>query len=170
MIFSFSNSGFRDPETGVYNLTYFMEVFHREWYSHLRDGQGLALLYLCPHIHETHNQPHLLEFFTKHVQQSLLRRTDLIARVNQNRFAVGLFNIDSSGVEKVLNRIDEEIAKFNQEFGKQQSMQVDYKIVACICLPKQKTQIESLFSAADEHLINLERTSDDHRALYTLAS
>ena len=68
MIYSFRNSGFRDPETGVYNQTYFMEVFNREWHRHIRDNQSLALLYLCPHIHETVKQPHLLELFMKQVQ------------------------------------------------------------------------------------------------------
>ena len=72
MIYSFSNSGFRDPETGVYNQTYFMEVFNREWHRHMRDRQGLALLYLCPHIHETISQPQLLELFMKEQQVRLV--------------------------------------------------------------------------------------------------
>ena len=118
MIFSFSNSGFRDPETGVYNQTYFMEVFNREWHRHARDSQSLALLYISPHIHESLKQPHLLERFTQQLQESLLRSTDLIARMNHNKFALGLFNITEAGTETVLKRIDEQIAIFNSEFIK----------------------------------------------------
>ncbi len=106
MIYSFRNSGFRDPETGVYNQTYFMEVFNREWHRHIREHQSLALLYLCPHIHETVKQPHLLEFFMKEVQEAILRTTDLVARMDNDHFALGLFNINEDGTQIVLERIE----------------------------------------------------------------
>mgnify|MGYP006172806751 CR=1 FL=1 len=97
MIYSFSNSGFRDPETGVYNQTYFMEVFNREWHRHIRDHQSLALLYLCPHIHETISQPQLLELFMKQVQQALMRTTDLLARINNQSLVQRAANFPSWG-------------------------------------------------------------------------
>ncbi|MGL5048299.1 MAG: diguanylate cyclase domain-containing protein [Shewanella sp.] len=164
MIYSFRNSGFRDPETGVYNQTYFMEVFNREWHRHMRDNQSLALLYLCPHIHETVKQPHLLEFFTKHVQEALLRATDLIARLDHNHFALGLFNIDDVGTEVVLKRIEQQIADFNLDFGKHHKLTIDYKLAACICLPTRESKIESLFNQVSQLSQQLEKNHDQSQA------
>lgn len=145
MIYSFRNSGFRDPETGVYNQTYFMEVFNREWHRHIRDHQSLALLYLCPHIHETVKQPHLLEFFMKQVQEAILRTTDLVARLNNNSFALGLFNIDEPGTQIVLQRIEDKIKQFNLEYGRQHTSHVDFELAGCICTPEQDLNIEIIF-------------------------
>ncbi|MCS6129452.1 diguanylate cyclase [Shewanella baltica] len=168
MIYSFRNSGFRDPETGVYNQTYFMEVFNREWHRHMREHQSLALLYLCPHIHETVKQPHLLEFFTKQVQEALLRATDMIARLDHNHFALGLFNIDEVGTEVVLKRIEQQISDFNQDFGKNHKLTIDYKLAACICLPTQENKIESLFSNVSQLSQDLEKSNDQSQALIRL--
>lgn len=146
MIYSFKNSGFRDPQTGVYNQVYFMEVFNREWHRHIRDNQSLALLYLCPHIHETVKNPDVLEFLMKQVQEAILRTTDLVARLDDDNFALGLFNIDGPGTEIVLSRIEEQIERFNQEYGKQHTSHVDYELAACVCTPKRDKPIESLFN------------------------
>ncbi|MCH1931616.1 diguanylate cyclase [Shewanella sp. A25] len=168
MIYSFRNSGFRDPETGVYNQTYFMEVFHREWHRHMREHQSLALLYLCPHIHETVKQPHLLEFFTKQVQEALLRATDLLARMDHNHFALGLFNIDEDGTEVVLKRIEEQIGEFNREIAQNHKLKIDYKLAGCICLPTNAHRIESLFANVSQLSLELERNQQQTKALIHL--
>lgn len=168
MIYSFRNSGFRDPETGVYNQTYFMEVFNREWHRHMREHQSLALLYLCPHIHETVKQPHLLEFFTKQIQEALLRATDMIARLDHNHFALGLFNIDEEGTEVVLERIEQHIQAFNQDFGKNHKLKIDYKLAACICLPTQEQKIETLFTNVSKLSLELEKNLQQSQALIRL--
>ncbi|MGL5360177.1 MAG: diguanylate cyclase domain-containing protein [Shewanella sp.] len=146
MIYTFCNSGLRDPETGVYNQTYFMEVFNREWQRHLREQQQLALLYLRPHIDETLKQPHLLEFFTKHLQEALLRATDMIARLDHKHVAIGLFNVDEAGTRVVLKRIEQQIKAFNQEFGKNHQFQIDYQLAALVCQPTAELKIEALFT------------------------
>ena len=168
MIYSFRNSGFRDPETGVYNQTYFMEVFNREWQRHLRDNQSLALLYLCPHIHETIKQPHLLEMFTKHVQDSLLRATDLLARLDKHHFALGLFNVDDLGTEVVLKRIEEKMQEFTETFGQNQSFRINYKIAAGICVPNRDTNIEKLFITVEQLSHELDAMHDQHQAVIRL--
>ncbi|MGL4898532.1 MAG: diguanylate cyclase domain-containing protein [Shewanella sp.] len=152
MIYSFRNSGFRDPETGVYNQTYFMEVFNREWQRHIREQQQLSLLYLRPHIDETLKQPHLLEFFTKQVQQGVFRATDMIARLDHKHFALGLFDIGEAGTKVVIARIEEQIRTFNQEFGKNHQFQIDYKLAALICRPTQELKIEALFTQVAKQL------------------
>ncbi|QIR14142.1 diguanylate cyclase domain-containing protein [Shewanella aestuarii] len=168
MIYSFRNSSFRDPETGVYNQIYFMEVFNREWHRHLREKQTLALLYLCPHIHETVKQPHLLELFTNQVQQALLRATDLIARIDTNHFAVGLFNIDEQGTHVVLNRIDEQIKQFLEKFGKEHHFTLSYKLAGVLCIPTNEQTIEKLFVNVEALSNELERDHTKHQALINM--
>ncbi|BAJ02931.1 diguanylate cyclase domain-containing protein [Shewanella violacea] len=162
MIYSFRNSGFRDPETGVYNQTYFMEVFNREWHRHIRDHQSLALLYLCPHIHETVKQPHLLEFFMKQVQEAILRTTDLVARLNNNSFALGLFNIDEQGTQIVLHRIEEKIELFNLEYGKKYTSHVDYELAGYTCTPARNLRIELIFEDVESLTHELEMEKNKH--------
>ncbi|MCL1143655.1 diguanylate cyclase domain-containing protein [Shewanella gaetbuli] len=168
MIYSFRNSSFRDPETGVYNQNYFMEVFNREWHRHLRDKQSLALLYLCPHIHETVKQPHLLELFTNQVQEALLRATDLIARLDKNHFALGLFNIDEQGIEVVLKRIDDQINLFLSQYGKEHSFSIDYKLAGGVCLPSERKNIEELFTQVESVSTALEQDTSRHQMLITM--
>ncbi len=151
MIYSFSNSGFRDPETGVYNQTYFMEVFNREWHRHMRDHQSLALLYLCPHIHETISQPQLLELFMKQVQQALLRSTDLLARLDNQAFALGIFEIDNSGAQVVIDRLELTIGDFNHNLQKQHHGEIEYELGGCVCTPNREIYLETLFETVEQH-------------------
>ncbi len=168
MIYSFRNSGFRDPETGVYNQTYFMEVFNREWHRHIREHQSLSLLYLCPHVHETVKQPHLLELFMKQVQEAILRTSDLVARLDDNKFALGLFNIDEEGTKVVLGRIEKQIEQFNLDYGKQFTSHVDYDLAACICMPERDLNIELLFEDVEKLSHELELESTKHIELRNL--
>jgi diguanylate cyclase (GGDEF)-like protein len=168
MIYSFRNSGFRDPETGVYNQTYFMEVFNREWHRHQRDNQTLALLFLCPHIHETIKQDHLLELFTHQIQQALLRTTDLLARIDTTHFALGLFNVDSEGTQVVLERIAKQVDEFMIKHGREHNFTINYKIAAGICTPTQDKKIETLFKNVEQLSIELENSQDTRHALLQL--
>lgn len=168
MIYSFRNSSFRDPETGVYNQIYFMEVFNREWHRHQREKQSLALLYLCPHIHETVKQPHLLELFTNQVQEALLRATDLIARLDTNHFALGLFNVDEQGTKVVLQRIDEQINHFLAKYAKDHNFSIDYKLAGGICLPSDDKNIEGLFVGVETLSNELEQDHAHNQALIQL--
>ncbi|MGL5490595.1 MAG: diguanylate cyclase domain-containing protein, partial [Shewanella sp.] len=113
-------------------------------------------------------QPHLLEFFTKQVQEALLRATDLIARLDHNHFALGLFNIDEEGTEVVLKRIGQQIQDFNQEFGKNHKLKIDYKLAACLCLPTQEQKIESMFNNVSKLSQELERSPQQSQALIKL--
>ncbi|MDR8523267.1 GGDEF domain-containing protein [Shewanella fidelis] len=151
MIYSFSNSGFRDPETGVYNQTYFMEVFNREWHRHIRDQQSVALLYLCPHIHETIYQPKLLELFMKQIQQALLRTTDLLARLDNQVFALGLFDINEAGIHVVLKRLETQIVEFNQNLLSQSYNPIEYQLAGCVCKPHKDLYLDKLFNTVEQH-------------------
>ncbi|ABZ77272.1 diguanylate cyclase [Shewanella halifaxensis HAW-EB4] len=151
MIYSFSNSGFRDPETGVYNQTYFMEVFNREWHRHIRDHKSLALLYLCPHIHETISQPQLLELFMKQVQQALLRSTDLLARLDNQAFALGIFEVDDAGAHVVIDRLEHAINEFNHQLHSQHHGLIKYELGGCVCRPNKDLYLDTLFEAVEHH-------------------
>ncbi|MFQ6371812.1 GGDEF domain-containing protein [Shewanella sp. YIC-542] len=149
MIYSFSNSGFRDPETGVYNQTYFMEVFHREWYRHLREQQSLALVYLFPLVPGMVNHPHLLDFFAGRVQSSLLRATDILARINQQCFAIGLFNVDETGTHTVIDRVTSQLQAFSAEYQQHHGVALDYHMAACLCRPSADKKPEEMFKQVE---------------------
>ncbi|MCG9696259.1 diguanylate cyclase [Shewanella sp. Isolate11] len=168
MIYSFSNSGYRDPETGVYNQTYFMEIFNREWHRHIRENQSLALLYLCPHIDETLKQPHLLELFIKKVQEGIMRTTDVVARLNLDNFALGLFNIDQSGTQTVIDRIELKLIEFNLEYQKKHPHQIEYEIAACVCRPKADLNIEAIFEDMNDLSHQLEQQRERHYAMHCI--
>ncbi|QQX78823.1 diguanylate cyclase [Shewanella sp. KX20019] len=155
MIYSFSNSGFRDPETGVYNQTYFMEVFNREWHRHIRDHQSLALLYLCPHIHGTISQPQLLELFMKQVQDALLRTSDLLARLDNQSFALGIFETDASGTKIVIDRVENRIADFNRIYQKETHAEISYELTGCICYPSSNVYLETLFETVEQQSLRM---------------
>lgn len=150
MIYSFNNSGFRDPETGVYNQAYFMEVFHREWFRHLRDQQSLVLLYIHPEIYENNAATSLRESYTQSIQQGLLRTTDMLGRLNKNTFAVGLFNTDDEGTKVVIERIKEQLHQFSHSHMVQHGTSLESRIAACICLPQKTLRPEALFMTADD--------------------
>ncbi|MGS0679775.1 GGDEF domain-containing protein [Shewanella sp. 125m-7] len=167
MIYSFSNSGFRDPETGVYNQTYFMEVFNREWHRHMRDHQSLALLYLCPHIHETISQPQLLELFMKQVQQALLRTTDLLARLDNHAFALGIFDVDDAGANVVIKRIEQTINEFNLNLKSQHHNQIEYELAGCVCSPNKDVYLDTLFSTVEKHTLQMRAPlSVEHKLIH----
>ena len=162
MIFSFRNSGFRDPETGVYNQTYFLEVFNREWHRHLREKEQLALIYLRPHLHETYHHPGLLESLTANIETCLLRATDMIARLDDDLFAIGLFNISDHGIEIVVDRIEQCMDKFVQEFERDHSFSLGYKIAATGCRPNRNKALETLFEKVDKLSNELEHNANQH--------
>ncbi|WP_372870654.1 diguanylate cyclase domain-containing protein [Shewanella sp.] len=168
MIYSFRNSGFRDPETGVYNQTYFLEVFNREWHRHIREQQSLALLYLYPHLRETIKHPGILELFTKEIEGTLLRATDLLARMNDDCFAFGLFNIDSQGASVVAERIEQAISEFIKRYEKDHSVRMEYKLATCICSPTREQRIEKLFTNTETMARLLEQDKGKQSAIECL--
>ncbi|AZQ09963.1 diguanylate cyclase domain-containing protein [Shewanella khirikhana] len=168
MIYSFRNSGFRDPETGVYNQTYFLEVFNREWHRHIREQQSLALLYLYPHLRETIKHPGILELFTKEIEGALLRATDLLARMSDDCFALGLFNIDTEGTSVVTERIESAIREFVHKYDKDHSVQMEYKLAACVCSPNREQRIEKLFTNTETIAKLLEQDKGKHSVMEQL--
>ncbi|MCL2915772.1 diguanylate cyclase [Shewanella corallii] len=162
MIFSFRNSGFRDPETGVYNQTYFLEVFNREWHRHLREKEQLTLVFLRPHLHETYHHPGLLESLTNNIEKCLLRATDMIARLDDDLFAIGLFNISDHGIEIVVERIEQCMDTFVQEYERDHSFSLGYKIAAVGCRPTREKSLETLFEKVDQLSDELEHNANQH--------
>ena len=106
MIFSFQNASFRDPETGLYNQAYFMEVFVREWHRLIRDQDSLTIMFLNPHINLQDEQQHKLFIkLADIVRKQTLRSTDIVCRFDNSFFALGLFGLDNAGTDIIINRI-----------------------------------------------------------------
>lgn len=165
MIYAFDQSDIRDPETGIYNYTYFMESFQHEWKRHIRENQGLMLLYLCPNIHETVTQPYLLKSLINHVQ-STLRTSDLFGRLDPHRFAIAIFSVTPAVTQVIINRIEKTIMEFNHEYSQQHSTHVDFTLAACTCKPNNTLHVESLFEKL-EHISNEVNCSNDKITVIT---
>ncbi|MDP5213120.1 diguanylate cyclase [Pseudoalteromonas tunicata] len=106
MIFSFQNASFKDPETGLYNQAYFMEVFVREWHRLIRDQDSLTIMFLNPHVNlkDEQQKTQFIEL-ANIVRNQTLRSTDIVCRFNESFFALGLFGLDNNGTDIIINRI-----------------------------------------------------------------
>ncbi|MGI2260100.1 diguanylate cyclase domain-containing protein [Shewanella sp. GXUN23E] len=162
MIYSFRNSAFRDPETGVYNQIYFLEVFHREWHRHLREQEQLTLVFLRPHLHETYRHQGLMESLTADIQACLLRATDIIARLESDLFAIGLFNISDHGTATVVERVEQCMDQFVQNYERDHSFSLGYKIAAVGCNPTRNKSLETLFERVHQLSGELEHNANQH--------
>lgn len=108
MIFSFQNASFRDTETGLYNQAYFMEIFNREWHRLIRDKESLSIILLDPHIKLVNeaDQARLIQVGNILTEQTM-RSTDITCRFNKHCFAMGLFGLDASGTQIIVERIQD---------------------------------------------------------------
>lgn len=106
MIYTFQHSSFRDHETGLYNQSYFMEVFSREWYRLIREQQGIAIITsrIAPDFTRDSETNQL---FANVILTNLFRASDLASRFDNNEFIIGLFNLDTEGLETVLDRLSQ---------------------------------------------------------------
>ncbi|MCF1427189.1 MAG: GGDEF domain-containing protein [Shewanella sp.] len=162
MIHSFRNSAFRDPETGVYNQIYFLEVLNRNWHIHLRDQDQLTLVFLRPHLHETYHHPGLMESLTSEIQSCLLRANDIIARLDNDLFAIGLFNTSDHGTEIVVESVEQCMDLFVKNYERDHSFSLGYKIAAVGCCPTRNKSLETLFERTHQLSGELEHNANQH--------
>ncbi|WP_299493535.1 diguanylate cyclase [uncultured Shewanella sp.] len=149
MMYAVNQSDIRDPDTGIYNYTYFLESFQHEWKRHIRENESLMLLYLCPNIHENVTQPYLLKSLINHVQSNL-RNSDLFGRLDPHRFAIAIFSVTPAVTQVIINRIEKTILDFNHQYSQQHASNVDFTLAACTCKPNNTLHIELLFEKLEQ--------------------
>ena len=154
MLYSWRKPSYKDPETGVYNQTYFVETFNRQWKKHLSKQQGLAVFYICPVLDETANPKPVLQSFSRRLKQKLIRQDDLIARNDDGIFTVGIFAVDDYGMKAVLTRVRDAIEEEKEEANTMFHQRFDCRIAAGHCLPttckSSDRLIEKVESAASK--------------------
>lgn len=149
MIFSFQNASFRDQETGLYNQAYFMEVFNREWHRLIRDKNALSILILDPHISsKSENGIETLRAISDILAEQTLRSTDITCRFNHNYFAMGLFGLDDSGTEVIVERIKVALEKLEANG----TLHCNLSVGGVNVLPSSNIELNDVFNQTIEAL------------------
>lgn len=142
MIFSFQNASFRDGETGLYNQAYFMEILNREWHRLIRDKSNLSILFLNPHVSTSSSSDKACFIEIAHLlQDSTYRSSDIICRFDEHYFAIGLFDLDKSGTNIIVQRIQNKI----EECIKLRSLAINLSVGAINVLPTNDIPLEDIF-------------------------
>lgn len=113
MIFNQMHTSFRDRLSGLYSQDYFTEVFRREWHRMVRERDALSVIIVHPHLNPNKDEDRFaFRVLSDVITNSTKRATDLVCRFQDNEIAIGVFNLDESGTETIVNRIieDAEIA------------------------------------------------------------
>lgn len=148
MHFSFENSSFRDKDTGVYNLAYFMEILFREWHRLIREQDRLSIILIHPEYQALSVDER--KSLADSISSCVFRSTDIISRLNERDFLVGLFNLNKDATNVVLNRLQTELDKKNQQHH------LDITASALNIKPDKGIQIEDIFEQLQMQLRDVE--------------
>lgn len=116
MAFSFQNSSFKDPDTGVYNLNYFMEILFREWHRLMRDNERLSLVLIHP-SYNSHEHVNEAKAVASILDQSTYRASDLVSKLNKDDFLLGLFSLNKQGTDVIVDRILQQSNLLKAKYG-----------------------------------------------------
>ena len=162
MLYSWRKPSYRDPDTGVYNQTYFVETFNRQWQKHLSKQQGLAIFYICPMLDETANPKPVIQSFSKKLKQKLVRHDDLIARNENGVFTIGVFCVDDFGMKAVLTRVRDAIEEEKDEANSIYHQRFDCRIAAGHCLPTNSKSSDGLIEKVEKAATKLCKNTGQH--------
>ncbi len=138
MLFSFENSSFRDKETGLYNLAYFMEVLFREWHRLIREQDRLSIILIHPEAGATklYSQKEVAD----RISNCVYRSTDIISRFNEQDFLIGLFNLNKDATNVIVQRMMTECSQANKQAP------VELTASAINLKPSKDIRIEDIFN------------------------
>ncbi len=138
MLFSFENSSFRDKETGLYNLAYFMEVLFREWHRLIREQDRLSIILIHPEAGAAKlcSQKEVAD----RISNCVYRSTDIISRFNEQDFLIGLFNLNKDATNIIVQRMMTECSQANEQAP------VELTASAINLKPSKDIRIEDIFN------------------------
>lgn len=147
MIFNHLHTSFRDSLSGLYSEEYFVEVFRREWHRMLRERDALSVLIIHPHLNTKREDDKLaFKLVAETVSGSIKRATDLVCRFQGDEIAVGLFNLDETGTETIVNRI---LKKVEEDLSSL-TRPVDLSIGALNVLPSNEIDLDEVFDLTEK--------------------
>ncbi|MDA8621029.1 diguanylate cyclase [Psychrosphaera sp.] len=147
MIFSQLDTSFRDRLSGLYSEEYFVQVFYREWHRMLRERDALSVVIIHPHLNTNREDDKLaFKLVSESVKRSTKRSTDLVCRFHTNEIAIGLFNLDEEGTEKVLDRIFSDLEDSLENY----IYPIDLSIGALNVLPSTDVDLEDVFTRTEK--------------------
>ena len=160
---------FHDQLTGVYNRAYFEEELNR--LNHSRkypvtvisaDLDDLKL------INDTlgHYTGDLMIKAAATVIKNSLRSSDMVARVGGDEFVAILPGTDSTGAQKVLDRIYQEIENYNKSNPQQKlSLSIGWATAS-----GPGTSLLNVYKNADDLMYNNKKYKNNFNVLYTLST
>lgn len=157
MLFSFENASFRDQDSGVYNLAYFMEILFREWHRMIREDDNLSLIMVHPFYKSPAIENATCRSVASYLDSKVYRSTDIVSRVNNGDFLIGLFNLSMEGTDTIIKRI--------VEMEGIKDARNEYELVAsAINLhPNQDLRVESIFDQLQQMLSQVESNKVEDR-------
>ena len=144
MSYSFSNTMFRDKETGLHTRAYFSELLYREWNRMIREQSPLSLFLINPNI-DVQDAVGRKQFiaFAKLVESNVMRSTDLIARFKGYSITVAVFGQDDHGTNTILTRLLTAIKQVNEK----QKIHCKHSFIAATNLmPSRGTDINQVIA------------------------
>ncbi|MBA4031890.1 MAG: hypothetical protein C0478_13510 [Planctomyces sp.] len=153
-----------DPLTGAHNRKFFDEVLMREVHRCVRAAQPLAVVFIDVDHFKSINDTYGHQFgdqVLKRISQiftETIRVADTLARFGGEEFVVLVSQPSEKGVERLAERIRENVAKENFRFGST-PVKVTVSVGSAIAIPRRgETGIgERLIAVADECLYEAKR-------------
>ena len=146
MIFDGLNPSFKDSLSGLYNQDYFTEVFQREWHRMLRESHALSIISVHSHLDiDDPSDQAMFKLISQVVESSIKRSSDLACRFHANQIAIGLFNLDQKGTEKIVKRIIDSLNLQSSTVNEH----VNISVGAVNVVPNSQLHIENVFERTD---------------------
>lgn len=147
----------RDALTGIYNRRYFDEQSPIEWARAMREGQPISLILVdidyfkkCNDIYGHAAGDECLRAVAKTLAQSSQRKTDFLARIGGEEFAMLLPNTDQSGALKVAESMRRSVESLQIENkGAGDCGVITVSSGTCTVIPARDHRIEDLIRCAD---------------------
>lgn len=149
----------RDDITSVYNYKYFTEAAAEKIAQSLINDQNFAVMMLKVENIQELKDKYGLKFYNKILKlvgsqlEKDLRGSDLIARLDEEKFIIFLANSDEKGAKTVANRLLESAKNLNIKLNKKQNI----NITSCIgaCTSKYGKSLISLTENTEKALYNI---------------
>ncbi len=151
-------------DTSIYTRAVFDSFLEREWYSHLRQQQPLSLLLIDTHLDALKNGRY--EDAVKQAQHIFqtctYRRTDLVGKLDDQRYIIGLFHINTADTELVLNRLIAMWSSLQDELDNQQRDAIFISCGSINVLPNPQMRVQGLYVELERLLAKSAALKSNH--------
>ncbi len=149
----------RDDITNVYNYKYFTEAASEKINQALQEKQNFAIMMIKINEISQIKEQYGIKTVNKVLKQSGnilekdLRNSDLVARLDEERFIIFLANSDEKGSKIVAKRLLENIEKLSFKINKKETLKISGSLGACSS--KYGKNLVALTENTEKALLNI---------------